>query len=97
MLGTSTPTQAEFYREFLMARGKFDPSEFGVSMSKDEFIDEMAGDFNDIYRGQWTVDELLLHPRESLWFCDEIRRKHGYFDLPDDIILRTILQRRKNP
>jgi hypothetical protein len=26
-----------------------------------------------------------------------VRHKHGYFDLPDDIILRVILQRRKNP
>jgi hypothetical protein len=89
--------QAAFYREFLMARNTFDPKEFGVDLSKEDFGDEMVSDFGAIYRGQWTFDELLLHPREAQHFCDEVRRMHGYFDLPDDIILRTILTRRKNP
>jgi hypothetical protein len=35
-------------------------------------------------------------PRIGLHFCDEIRGKRGYFDLPDDIILQAII-RRKNP
>jgi hypothetical protein len=50
-----------------------------------------------MYRDTWAVDELLLHPREAAWFCDETRRKYRYFDLPDDVILRVILTRRKNP
>jgi hypothetical protein len=50
-----------------------------------------------VYRDGWTVDELLLHPREALNFCDQVRRRYGYFDVPDDIILRSIMQRRKNP
>jgi hypothetical protein len=57
----------------------------------------MVSAFSAIYRGQWTIDELLLHPREAVRFCDEIRHQYGYYDLPDDIILRTILTRRKNP
>jgi hypothetical protein len=57
----------------------------------------MVSDFSAMYHGMWTIDELLLHPREAGHFCDEVRRLHGYFDLPDDIILRTILTRRKNP
>lgn len=93
----ATPEQAAFYRGFLMARNTFDPADFGVSASREDFADEMVSDFGAIYRGQWTIDELLLHPREALHFCDEVRRMHGYFDLPDDIILRTILTRRKNP
>jgi hypothetical protein len=87
----------QFYREFLMGRGRFDPKDFGVSLGREELTDEMANAFNDIYRDCWTVDELLLHPREAAWFCDEVRRRKGYFDLPDDVILRVILTRRKSP
>ena len=90
-------TQADFYREFLMGRGKFNPADFGVSVSREEFVDQMVEDFGATYRGAWTMDELLLHPREAVRFCDDVRRKHGYFDVPDDIILRVILNRRKNP
>lgn len=90
-------TQSQFYREFLMGRHKFSPQEFGVDLTNDEFDDLMVGDFNDTFRGGMTVDELALHPREAMRFCDEVRHKHGCFYLPDDIILRTIMKRRKNP
>lgn len=97
MLSQAVSSQADFYREFLMGRGKFDPSEFGVNLEKDQFTDQMVDDFGETYRGQWTIDELCLHPREAVRFCDDVRRKHGYFDLPDDVILRVIMGRRKNP
>ena len=80
-----------------MGRGKFEPVEFGVNLSREDFTDQMVGDFAETYRDGWTVDELLLHPREAMRFCDDVRRQHGYYDLPDDIILRVILGRRKNP
>ena len=80
-----------------MVRGKFDPAEFGVNLSRAEFSDQMVDDFSDVYRDTWTVDELLLHPREAMRFCDEVRRKHSYYDVPDDIILRVIMTRRKSP
>lgn len=90
-------TQTDFYREFLMGRGQFNPQDFGVSKSREDFTDEMVDYFNAIYRATWTIDELLLHPREASRFCDEARAKFHYFDAPDDIILRCILGRRKNP
>ena len=80
-----------------MARGKFDPAEFGVALGKEQFVDQMVEDFNLTYRGTWTIDELLLHPGEASVFCGDVRRKHHYFDLPDDIILRVIMNARKNP
>ena len=86
-----------FYEEFLMARRAFTPQEFGVDMGRNEFDDLMDDDFGAAYKGHWTIDELLLHPREAALFCDDTRRKHRFFDVPDDIILRVILQRRKNP
>jgi hypothetical protein len=97
MIRTLKQTQTEFYKEFLMGRGKFDPTEFGVSLSREELSDQMVNAFNDTYRGGWTIDELLVHPREAVKFCDDVRRKHAYYDLPDDIILRGIMNARKNP
>jgi hypothetical protein len=86
-----------FYREFLMARDNFDPRAFGVDLDRKDFADQMAEDFNAFFRGQQSVDELLLHPRDAIRFCDEVRFKRGYWDVPDDIILRAILNRRKKP
>jgi len=80
-----------------MPRNTFQLQAFGVDLDKDEFIDQMVEDLNVTYRGNLTIDELLLHPREAICFCDGVRHKHNYFDLPDDIILRAILNRRKNP
>ncbi len=87
----------DFYREFLMSRGKFDPREFGVDMTREAFTDQMMDDFATAFRGAWTIDECLLHPRDALRFCDDVRQRHGYYDMPDDIILRSIMTRRKNP
>lgn len=78
-----------------MGRGQFSPLEFGVDLTRESLMDLMVGDFGDYYKGQWTIDELVLHPREAAHFCDEIRRKHRFFDLPDDIILRCIMTARK--
>lgn len=97
MANLVTPQQAEFYKGFLMGRGNFNPADFGISVNKEEFTDQMVEAINSIYRGQWSVDELMLHPREAVRFCDQVRHQHGYYDVPDDIILRVILTRRKNP
>jgi hypothetical protein len=90
-------SKADFYREFLMGRSQFDPKDFGINLSREEFIDKMVDEFNLAFQGRTTVDELVLHPRDALRFCDDLRHRNGYFDLPDDIILRVIMQRRKNP
>lgn len=92
-----TRSQADYYREFLMARTKIDPRDYGIDMEKDEFLDRMVEYFSDYTRGQISLDELLLRPRSALHFCDGVRERMTNFDLPDDIILRAIIQRRKNP
>lgn len=96
-MSTVAVSQVDFYREFRMARNSFEPRDFGVDLEKQEFIDQMVEEFHGAYRNGWTIDELLLHPREAMRFCDAVRHRHGYYDAPDDIILRVILQRRKNP
>jgi hypothetical protein len=95
MIKAPSRAQTDFYREFLMGRGQFSPLEFGIDLTRESLTDQMVEDFGTHYRGQWTIDELLLHPREAAHFCDEVRRKHGYFDLPDDIILRCVMTARK--
>ena len=88
---------SDFCRNFLMARKVIDPEKYGIDQSRAEFIDDMNEAFASTYMGKLSVDELLLHPREALWFCDEIRRRYRYFDLPDDIVLRAIMDPRKHP
>lgn len=96
MIRTIARTQADFYREFLMSRG-INPQEYGVDLTRDQFSDLMGDEFAEYFKGVLSVDELLLHPREAIRFCDAVRQKHGFFDVPDDIILRVILKMRKNP
>ncbi len=78
-----------------MGRESFSPKEFGVKMTKPEFTDKMVEMFGAVYRGCWSIEELTLHPREALAFCDTVRREMVAFDLPDDIILRVIVAQRK--
>lgn len=97
MIKAAPRSQADFYREFLMGRGNFSPLEFGVELTRDALMDLMVEEFNVTYRDTLTIDELLLHPREATRFCDLVRGKHSFYDLPDDIILRSVMNRRKNP
>ena len=97
MIATTLHSTAEFYKRWIMSRGAFDPKQFGVDMARDTFTDQMVDQFAEVYRDGWTIDELLLHPAEAMRFCSDIKRRFAYYDVPDDIILRCILTRRKNP
>lgn len=93
----SSRQRKDFYEAFLMARNSIDPHLYGIEMNREEFIDLIIEQFSEYTRGQISLDELLLRPRSAIHFCDDLRQKHGFFDLPDDIILKSIMQRRKNP
>jgi hypothetical protein len=80
-----------------MARHALDLQVFGINMDKEAFVDLMCDAFNGYVRGTLTVDELLLRPRMALHFCDTVRAEHQFHDLPDDVILRVIMGRRKRP
>lgn len=92
-----TATRPTFYQRFTMARQQVDPREYGVDLDRDEFVERMVEEFNAYTRGLLSFDEMLLRPRTALHFCDSVRQKFGWYDLPDDIILRVIMIRRKNP
>ena len=97
MTATISPneSQLEFHREFLMARQSWEAKQFDIDMDREELINLFVEELASTSRGMWTIDELCLHPREALQFCDDLRRKHGFRYLPDDIILRSIMNRRK--
>jgi len=80
-----------------MGNTAFDPRDFGVSMDKDDFFDQMVNEFSAAFRDSLTIDELLLHPSEALRFVQDVRTKLGNNDVPEDAILRPIMTRRKNP
>ncbi len=80
-----------------MARGNFQPQDFGIDVEKNDFMDEMVNHFSDFTKGQISLDELLLRPDSAKAFCNQVRAITKYFDLPDDIILRSVMSRRKNP
>lgn len=97
MIKSVSESQAEFYRKFLMARKVINPEEYGINLTKEAFVGEVFEAFAKAYEGRLSIDELVLHPREALNFCDDVRRTGGWFSLPDDIILRALMNDRKNP
>lgn len=93
---TLTDSQTTFYREFLMGRHAFKPQDFGVDLDRNLFDEKCIEEFTSTYRS-WSIDELLLHPQEAMRFCSDVQRKYGWWDVPNDVILRVILANRKNP
>jgi hypothetical protein len=81
-------------RRLIVARQTMKFADFGVTEDPDQFTNSLADLFHGMYPS-FTVDNLLVRPREALRYCDAARQKTGYFDLPDDIILQAILNRRK--
>ena len=68
----------------------------GCSVPIDQFQDELEDLHSNLYQN-WSVDELLLHPDDAKEFCNTIRRQTSFQGLPDDLILRCLISRRKNP
>jgi hypothetical protein len=94
---TVTRTHLDLNLRYIMARQTVNPAEYGIDLDKDALADELADEFNVYSRGMLTLDELLLRPRTALHFCDATRHNHGWFDLPDDVLLRLIMNWGKRP
>jgi hypothetical protein len=76
-------------------RHVINPANYGVRLTKTAFLDVLLEEMVVVHGPDMTVDELLLHPRKALNLCDHIRQRYGWDDLPDDLILRGMLTRRK--
>jgi hypothetical protein len=82
--------------EALVARKNARFADYGIDDDPDVFVDALIDLMGQMYPA-FTIDELLLRPREAIKFCDVVRHRHGAYDLPDDVILRPMLNRRKHP
>ena len=82
----------------VIRRHPVDPPRYGVALTKEEFTDELCRLFELKFADEITIDELLLHPRSAMEFCDDVRHAICWHQgVPDDVLLRALMQRRKNP
>lgn len=54
--------------------------------------------YKSLYGGRFSVDELLLHPRAAVIFCNAVRKELSPLEkagIDDPAILRALLNRRK--
>jgi hypothetical protein len=79
-----------------MARA-IEPSDYGINMNRDEFRDQAIDELNREFRGQITVDELLLQPEEAIKFRDAFLTRYGHKPTDKSIVFRSMMTRRKNP
>lgn len=84
-------------QELLMARHRLNFSDYGITEDAETVIDRLVEHFNTLTRGNISIDELLLHPSDAIHFCNRVREVEGWFGMPDDVVLRPILNRRKKP
>ena len=68
----------------------------GGPASLNDFQDELVTLLVNMYPA-WSVDELVLHPHDALQFCHAVRQRPSCLGLPDEMILRCLMHRRKNP
>jgi hypothetical protein len=78
-----------------MLTSSFQPRDFGVELSRAEFIDLLVADLCAEFGALWMVEELLFRPDVAKKFCKEFRRKRGFTSVPDDFILRSLMQRKR--
>jgi hypothetical protein len=95
MASTIEAPPVAYLRELFMSRQSMKFSDFGVTEEQEQFIDGLVELFHGLYPA-FTIDNLLVRPREGIRYCDAVRQHTGYYDLPDDIILQAILNRRKH-
>lgn len=89
---TANRLKSGFFKEYLIRRRDFDPKSFGVAKTQDEFKGMCVDFFNETFNGSITIGEICLRPRTALAFCDDFKKRYAWFDVPDDIILRSIMQ-----
>jgi transcriptional regulator with XRE-family HTH domain len=64
-------------------------------LSPDDFRDLIIERKHDTSPA-WTIDELVCHPDEAKEYCNVIRTATGCPTMPDDLILRTLMNVRRS-
>ena len=85
----------ERLREFRVSRLSKQLKEYGIEEDPDDFVDSIVELHHGLYPA-YSIDELLVRPRAALRFCDAVRDKYQNLDVPDDMSLRPLLNRRKH-
>ena len=68
--------------------------QLGCDISADCFREILAGLFNGYY-ASWTDERLLYHPAEAIRYCEMVRSATRCNGLPDEMILRSLINLRK--
>lgn len=66
----------------------------GCEMPADEFRDLLM-ELHAVLYPSWSIDELVCHPQEALEYAIIIRRRAKCSYLPDDLILRSLMNCRR--
>ena len=69
--------------------------EYGCKIGATDFR-ETVEEQQVIFSPHWKIDELLCHPDEAKRFCAQVRVKVSCPELPDSLILRTLMNARKS-
>jgi hypothetical protein len=80
-----------------MARKNKTLSDLGFDIDPETFEHALTDTFDSMHRDNMSsLDELLVRPTRALIFCEAIRERLNEYDLPEDVILRTLLNLRKH-
>jgi hypothetical protein len=80
-----------------MARRNRSLAEHGFDIDPDGFLFALNDTFDSMYANVLpSLDELLVRPTEAIRFCAVVRERLREPDLPEYLILRTILNFRKH-
>lgn len=76
---------------------RLDLTQYGIKTPIDTVRVSIYTNFKKYFNHQYSIDELLLHPDKAMEFCEYINRiRPGKTHLPHDVILRLLIQYRKN-
>ena len=79
-----------------MTSSKLKLDDFGVYIDEVKFVDQITELFNQYTKGSISFEEMLLRSDTAKQFCDDARMITGYFNLPDEIVLRSV-KTKSNP
>ncbi len=92
---TDSWIKPERRKEFYVSRFSKTLTKYGIIEDPKMFIDRLVEIFQGMYPA-FTIDKLLIRPREALRYCEAVRAACKNFDLPDPLILGSLLNRRKH-
>ncbi len=69
--------------------------EHGCNLPINDFKDCLVELMHNLYRA-FTIDRLVQNPYIAIDYCNVVRKKVACSALPDEFILRCLMNRRKN-